>query len=110
MDSPAPGSGGSFPKWPPDFSTRLLNGQARRIDLIVGYEADEAHVLPHTNANGELVQFKADAHVIEAPVRTMPELYRWLQAQGYIPAGFKWLGWERGLRQRRETYVREAVR
>jgi hypothetical protein len=35
----------------------------------------------------------------------MPKVYRWLQAQGYVPHGFKWLGWERGLRQRLQSYI-----
>ena len=82
-----------------------VNGQAQRIDLIVAYEADDALVLPRTNANGQLVRFKADGEEAAPPTQTMPELYRWLQVEGYVPDGFKWLGWERGLRQRWQTYV-----
>ena len=89
-------------------TTTPPNGQAR-IDLIVAYEADEARVLPRTNGDGQLIAFKADGQEAKPPAQTMPELYRWLQAQGYVPDGFKWLGWEHGLRQRRQTYTRNVA-
>jgi hypothetical protein len=92
-----------------DPSTAPASIQARRIDLIVGYEADEARVLPRTNANGQLIQFTVDGKLTSPPVPTMPQLYRWLQAEGYVPEGFRWMGWERGLRQRRESYVMEVI-
>ena len=86
-------------------TTAPRNGQPRRIDLIVGYEADEAQVLPRTNADGELVSFKANGKGTEPPTRNVAELYRWLQEHSYAPSNFKWLGWEHGLRQRLQTYV-----
>ena len=76
----------------------------------LAYEASEAKVLPRTNGNGQLVQFKADGVETQPPTRTVPKLYRWLQDHGYIPDAFKWLGWERGLRQRLQTYVRGEAR
>jgi hypothetical protein len=83
---------------------------ARRIDLVVAYEASEERTLPQVNGNGQLVRFLADGKEAEPPARTMPELYRWLQGQGYAPNGFKWLDWQDGLRQRRQTYLLEAKR
>ena len=93
-----------------DSTTTSPSGQARRIDLILAYKAEEAKMLPHMNGNGELVEFKADGQVVEPPVQTTPELYRWLQAYGYVPSGFSWLGWEHGLRQRLQTYVQAEAR
>ena len=78
--------------------------KAREIELIVAYEADGAPVLPHMGA-GQLVHFKADGQETEPPTRSLFDLYRWLQTEGYAPSGFKWLGWEHGLRQRRQTYT-----
>ena len=90
-------------EWPqPDAGA---NGHPRRIDLIVAYEADGARALPRINGNGQLVRFEADGEEAAAPAQTIAELYRWLQEHDYAPDGFKWLGWERGLRQRRQTYV-----
>jgi len=109
VDTPTPASGGAFANCSPQSSTDPLNGQARRIDLIVGYQADDSAVLPHPAANGELIYFKADGHPGEPPTWAMPELYRWLQEHNYIPHEFKWLGWEQGLRQRRQTYLLEVA-
>ena len=86
------------------------NGKAQRIDLVVAYEASEERTLPQVNGNGRLVRFLADGREAEPPVQDMPGLYRWLQGQGYAPHGFKWLGWQDGLRQRRQTYLLEATR
>lgn len=86
-------------------STPSISPQAQRIDLIVAYEATDAPVLPLINANGLLVEFKADGQVVPPPTRTISDLYRWLQGNEYVPEGFKWLGWERGLRHRRQTYT-----
>ena len=91
-------------------STVPVNSQAQRIDLIVAYKATEANSLAHVNGNGELVRFTADGEEATPPTQTMPELYRWLQEHSYTPDDFKWLGWERGLRQRRQTYVRADAR
>jgi len=77
----------------------------RRIDLIVAYEAEERRALPRINANGQLVAFKEDGRDMTPPSEDISQIYRWLQDHGYVPDGFKWLGWERGLRQRRQTYV-----
>jgi hypothetical protein len=82
--------------------------KAQQIELIVAYEADEARVLARMGA-GQLVQFKADGQEMEPPTRSLFELYRWLQAEGYVPSGFKWLGWEHGLRQRRQTYTLSSL-
>jgi hypothetical protein len=103
--TPAPHSMGATMNNGTDSTTTSPNGQAQRIDLIMAYKADEARVLPHINGNGQLVEFKADGQTSEPPVQTAPELYRWLQANGYVPTDFKWLGWEHGLRQRLQTYV-----
>jgi hypothetical protein len=84
-------------------------GQARRIDVIVGYAADNARALPRINGNGQLLAFRADGAETDTPVQTLPELYRWLQERGYAPAGFQWLGWEHGLRRRRQSYTLEAA-
>ena len=78
-------------------------------DLTVAYHSNEAKALAHVNANGKLVGFKADGEEVAPPVQTMPDLYRWLQEHGYTPNDFKWLGWERGLRHRRQSYVREVA-
>jgi hypothetical protein len=91
-------------------TTTPTNGQARRIDLVVAYEADDSKILPHTNGNGQLVTFQADGLVVEPPASTLQDLYRWLQDAGYVPNGFKWLGWERGLRRRLQSYVRTEDR
>jgi hypothetical protein len=80
-------------------------GQAQRIDLVVAYMASEDDSLPYADANGKLVEFKADGKVALPPTRVVAEIYRWLQANDYVPDGFKWLGWERGLRHRRQSYV-----
>jgi hypothetical protein len=104
-DTPAPHSMGAAMNNGTDSTTTSPNGQARRIELVMAYEAEEAKVLPHINGNGQLVEFKADGRLTEPPVKTTPELYRWLQANGYVPTDFKWRGWEHGLRQRRQTYV-----
>jgi hypothetical protein len=85
------------------------HSQPQRIDLTVAYAADDARVLPRINGNGQLVAFQADGTDTEAPAQTLPELYRWLQERGYVPAGFQWLGWEHGLRQRRESYTLESA-
>ena len=57
------------------------------------------------NANGELISFKEDGQPAEPPTQNISELYRWLQDKGYVPNGFKWLGWEHGLRHRQQMYV-----
>jgi hypothetical protein len=88
-----------------DSSTDPANGQAQRIELIVAYQADEAKSLPRMNANGKLVSFRADGLATAPPSEAMPELYRWLQEQGYTPDGFELLDWEHGLRNRRQTYI-----
>ena len=90
-------------------TTAPTNGQAQRIDVIVAYQADEAKVLPRTNGNGQLISFMVDGQEATSPAPTMPELYRWLQNHGYVPGDFKWLGWEHGLRQRRQSYTRSVV-
>ena len=90
-------------EWPePDAG---MNGHAHRIDLVVAYEADGARALPRINGNGQLVAFRADGVEATPPAQTVSAIYRWLQAEGYVPDGFKWLGWQHGLRQRRQTYV-----
>jgi hypothetical protein len=73
--------------------------------VIVAYQADDAQAMPRINGNGQLIPYKADGQVATPPVQTMPELYRWLQGHGYAPDSFQWLGWEHGLRQRRQTYT-----
>ena len=83
--------------------------QAQRIEIVMAYEASEAKVLSHTNGDGVLVTFTADGKQTESPTQTVPDLYRWLQANGYVPSGFQWLGWEKGLRQRRQTYVKQPA-
>ena len=93
----------------PHLSTTPLNGDTRRIDLILAYEADDAKALPRINGNGQLVRFEADGEEVAPPTQSISDLYRWLQARGYVPKGFKWLGWEHGLRHRRQSYVREAA-
>ncbi len=55
------------------------------------------------------MRFLTDGKEAESPARTMPELYRWLQGQGYAPQDFKWLDWQDGLRQRRQTYLLEVT-
>ena len=85
------------------------NGHPRRIDLIVAYEADNARALPRINGNGQLIRFLAEGEEAAPPTHSVSELYRWLQAEGYVPDGFKWLGWEHGLRHRRQTYTREVA-
>jgi hypothetical protein len=108
--TPAPHSMGATMNNGTDSTTTLGSSQAQRIDLIMAYEAEEAKVLPQINGNGQLVEFKADGQVTEPPVRTTPELYRWLEANGFVPNGFRWLGWEHGLRQRLQTYVQAEAR
>jgi hypothetical protein len=93
----------------PPIGTAPLNGDARRIDLTVAYRSNEAKSLAHVNANGQLIGFKADGEEVSPPVQTMPELYRWLQEHDYTPNDFKWLGWEHGLRHRRQSYTREVA-
>lgn len=105
-DTPAPsavphGNNGQDQDTTPPFS-----GQARRIDLILAYKANEMNHLAHVNANGKLVRFLADGQQVQPPVQSTPEIYRWLQAEGYVPHDFQWLHWEQGLRQRRQTYIR----
>jgi hypothetical protein len=111
------GGGGNTPAQDPEGSdeqphstTDPSPGQARRIDLIVAYEADDSKTLPHTNGNGRLVTFQADGQVVEPPASTLQDLYRWLQDAGYAPDGFRWLGWERGLRRRLQSYIRTEDR
>jgi hypothetical protein len=82
---------------------------ATHIELIVGYQASEDRVLPHTNGNGKLLRFLADGQEAKPPVGSMTDMYRWLEGQGYVPEGFKWLEWEHGVRQRRESYVKPAA-
>jgi hypothetical protein len=86
------------------------SGPAQRIDLIVAYEASEDQTLPQVNVNGRLVRFLADGKETAPPTQDMLDLYRWLHGQGYEPHGFKWLDWQDGLRQRRQTYLLEAKR
>jgi hypothetical protein len=94
-------------EWPePDAGA---NGHPQRIDLIVAYEADGARALPRINGNGQLLRFEADGEEVAPPTQSISELYRWLQAEGYVPSGFKWLAWEGGLRHRRQSYTREAA-
>ena len=93
----------------PRPSTAPLNGDTRRIDLILAYEADDAKALPRINGNGQLVRFEADGEEVAPPTQSVSDLYRWLQAEGYVPKGFKWLGWEHGLRHRRQSYAREIA-
>jgi hypothetical protein len=83
--------------------------QPQRIDLVVAYAADDARALPRVNGNGQLVAFQADGTETDAPAQSLPELYRWLQQHGYVPAGFQWLNWEHGLRQRRQSYLLKAA-
>lgn len=97
----------STPK--PDADAEPFNGQAQRIDLVVAYAANEVHNLAHINANGRLIAFFADGQKVTPPTRLISDLYRWLQAQRYVPDEFRWLDWERGLRHRRQTYVREVA-
>ena len=104
-DSTAPNVGPKGTNTHSQDSTASGNGQAQRIELIVGYTADEARSLARVNANGKLIWFLADGVAAEPPALTTSELYRWLQEHGYIPDDFKWLGWGDGLRQRRQTYV-----
>lgn len=92
-----------------DSTTDPAPGQAQRIDLIVAYQADEAKTLPRINGNGRLVRFLTDGQEAAAPTKALPDLYRWLQDHGYAPDGFQWLGWEHGLRQRRQSYTLEAA-
>ena len=87
-------------------TTESANRQAQRIDLIVAHEASEHRVLPIISGWGKLVEFRVDGQVTEPPVPDMPQLYRWLQVNGYVPRAFKWLGWKRGLRHRRVTCIR----
>lgn len=83
-------------------------GQSQRIDLTVAYEASEDEILPSINCDGLLIEFRADGEVVRRPAESMKEMYRWLRDHGYVPYGFLWLGWEGGLRLRRQTYVSEA--
>jgi hypothetical protein len=108
-NTPAPALVKGPTKGEADSTTAPTNGQAQRIDLIVAYELDEAQVVPCISGSGQLISFKADGQVTTPPVQTMPKLYRWLQEHGYAPDSFKWLGWEHGLRQRRQTYVQQEV-
>jgi hypothetical protein len=94
----------------PHEDQHSTHGQPQRIDVIVGYAADNARALPRINGNGQLVAFQADGTETDAPAPDLPELYRWLQEHGYTPAGFQWLGWEHGLRQRRQSYALQAAR
>jgi len=87
----------------------VTSTQARRIELIVGYRTSEHKTLPYTSGEGKLVCFVADGKETQAPVPSMREMYRWLEGQGFVPEGFKWLDWEHGLRQRRESYVKPAA-
>jgi hypothetical protein len=70
-NNPAPASGDAFANSQPHSSTAPTNGQAQRINLIVAYEADDAPVLPHTDAHGQLVQFDLDGCPTEPPTRSM---------------------------------------
>ena len=108
-DAPAPAPVEEQLASQPQPGTVPLNGDAQRIDLTVAYRSNEAKSLAHVNANGKLIRFKADGEEVAPPVQTMPDLYRWLQEHGYTPNDFKWLGWERGLRHRRQSYVREVA-
>ena len=108
-DAPSPAPAETQVTSQPNIGTAPLNGDAKRIDLTVAYRSNEAKSLAHVNANGKLIMFKVDGEEAAPPVQTMPELYRWLQEYGYTPSDFKWLGWERGLRHRHQSYVREAA-
>jgi hypothetical protein len=105
-NTPAPASMEATMNGGTDSTTTPASGQARRIDLIVGYEADEARSLARINGDGQLVAFKVDGEEKKPPLPTLPELYRWLQGEGFVPAEFRWLGWEHGLRQRLQSYTR----
>jgi hypothetical protein len=104
-DTTAPDSMGTTMKSEDNCSTDPSERQVQRIDIVVGYEADEAPVLPHTDANGKLISFKADGRPAEPPTMSMSELYRWLPENGYVPSAFRWLDWEHGLRNRLQVYV-----
>ncbi|MFC2045915.1 SWIM zinc finger family protein [Chloroflexota bacterium] len=105
VDTPTPSAGPHRTTTQVQDTTEPDDGQAQRIDLIVAYEASDANSLTYINANGKLVEFKADGLVAPPPTRAMAEVYRWLQANSYVPDCFKWLGWDRGLRHRRQSYV-----
>jgi hypothetical protein len=103
---PAPSSMMTTTKSDADSTSGSALCQARRIDLVLGYEADEAKPLALINANGKLIEFTADGEMTRPPVQDVAELYRWLLTNDFKPFAFRWLGWERGLRQRRQTYIR----
>ncbi|MBN1660250.1 MAG: hypothetical protein JXA93_17765 [Anaerolineae bacterium] len=90
-------------------TTQGAEGQTRRVELIVAYQANEVVVLPRVNGNGQVVTFRLDGNETTPPAETLPDIYRWLQAEGYVPGSFQWLGWEHGLRQRKQTYIRTEV-
>ena len=96
--------------WSPDgnWFVASVEGGMGYSQAILAFEADEMKVLPRTNGEGELVAFKADGKRTQPPTTTLSALYRWLQENGYVPHEFKWLHWERGLRQRRQTYILAA--
>lgn len=109
-DHPAPASMKASVESEADSTTGSAVCQVRRVDVVVAYEASEGNCLVHMNANGKLVSFNADGHEVTPPVQTMPQIYAWLQAHGYVPDCFKWLDWEHGLRHRQQTYVLDGDR
>jgi hypothetical protein len=106
LDTLAPSAGSAKTTTQDQDTPEHCSGQAQRIDLVVACNASEAYSPAYTNANGKAVGFEADGQVASPLTRAMAGVFRQLQANGYVPDSFNWLGWERGLRQHRQTYVR----
>jgi hypothetical protein len=81
----------------------------RQVEIVAVYEADGAGGLARIHDDGKLAEYKADGQAADPPAGTLKDLYHWLEAHGYTPAGFQWLDRGPGNRCRRQVYVLGGV-
>ena len=104
----------------PDGAT-LQMGIGAIPDSVLPYLEDRKDLGVHTELFSDGVMHLVEKGVITGARKTLHpgkiiagfvlgsrELYRWLQARGYTPQSFRWIGWKHGLRHRLQTYSKEA--
>jgi len=78
----------------------------KEIAIIIRYRTSGGRNNPRIS-DGEIVQVIRDGTARD-PTSTDPEIaYKWLMANDYHPAGFKWVDVAGHVRRRKQTYRKE---
>ena len=77
----------------------------QRIELIIQFRTSGGRHNPTVDGDGELLEIRADGVKRPAKYADVNRAYRWMQTEGYEPAGHRWIDQAGYSRRRVSTYL-----